>query len=447
MTDTIYAPSTVLGKSGVAIIRISGARACEVLAYFSLSSHPTPRYAYYADFRVGDTIIDSGVYLYFQGPHSFTGEDVVEFHCHGSIAVVQSMLDHLAHIPGLRVAEPGEFSRRAFDNGKMDLTQAEGLADLIESETEAQRQQALRQMQGELGHLYDSWRSQLIDIIAFLEAYIDFPDEDLPDSLIADATHQITSLMESLRNHMADNRVGERLRSGIQAVILGPPNAGKSSFINMLAKSDIAIVSEQAGTTRDIVEAHTDMAGIPVTFVDTAGLRETEDPIEQEGIARALSRHAHADIRILLFDAREIPTHTTDIAASLVADSNADEPFICVNKMDVENDFTLPAFLAERQVFPLSLHDNTGIDALLDALTARVQQLASLTQTPTITRTRHREALQECIACLDAFSFDQELVLALEDLRLAAQALGRITGRIGVEDVLDALFSHFCIGK
>lgn len=456
MVDTIYALSTVPAKSGVAIIRISGPDACRVLAYFSCPPSPTARHAYYADFIVSDTseAIDSGIFIYFCAPYSFTGEDTIEIQCHGSLAVIQSFLKHLSYIPDFRMAEPGEFSRRAFDNGKMDLTQAEGLADLIESETLAQQQQALRQMYGGLGKVYDEWRSQLINIIAYLEAYIDFPDEDLPDSLISNVHDNVSSLISSLTQHLDDSQVGEKLREGLQVIIIGPPNAGKSSFLNALAQRDVAIVSEEPGTTRDLVEVHLDLHGIPVTLIDTAGLRDTNNRIESEGVLRARNRMSSADIHIVLLDISNIP-HVDDSFFSFLDTDNIPSKscLLCLNKIDLVDpplDSTLASLPTPYQalpLFPISVENNQGIERFLDELSPLVQSKISFTSSPVITRSRHREAIESCLERLSSFNFNGDLVLAVEDLRLAAHYLGKITGRIDVEDILDSLFSHFCIGK
>src|SRR5690349_5456517 len=305
MAATIFAPATAPGRGGVAIVRVSGPAAATAATALSRQPLPAPRTAAVARFHDprNDEFLDQGLVLWFPAPRSFTGEDVVEFHVHGGRAVVGGLIEALDNLPGLRIAEPGEFSRRGFENGKFDLTAAEAIADLVDAETAAQRRQALRQMEGDLGRLYDGWRHRLTRALAHLEADIDFPDEDLPDG-VSDMVHpELAALAAEIFNHLNDNRRGERLRDGIHIAILGAPNAGKSSLLNALARREAAIVSERAGTTRDIVEVHLDLGGYPVVLADTAGLREAADEIESEGIRRALARAADADLKLAVFDA------------------------------------------------------------------------------------------------------------------------------------------------
>jgi tRNA modification GTPase len=446
--QTIFATATAPLKSGVAIIRISGQGAQSALQALAtgnsqLSAPIKPRTASLRKLYNPQTAdeIDEALVLWFPGPASFTGEDVAELHVHGSRAVITEILEILSQMPDLRLAEPGEFSRRAYDNGKMDLTEAEGLADLIDAETKAQARQALRQKQGILKNLYDSWRKQLISMLANIEAYIDFPDEDIPDDVIEKVENSISGMQSSIINHLNDNRRGEKLRHGLQAVIIGAPNAGKSSLLNYLAKRDAAIVSNIAGTTRDVIEVHMDLNGYPIVFADTAGLRETSEAIESEGIKRAIDRAANADIKIALFDASTFPdvdNHTLELIDS--------DTIIVINKADLMTG-KIPEKLAKLSPITISVSTQEGINKLVEKLEKLAEQHLSISSDPVITRERHRQLLQETLSHLNNFDLNEELELASENLRRAAVSLGKITGHIDVEEILDDIFSNFCIGK
>jgi tRNA modification GTPase len=452
-TDTIYALASGGGRAGVAVIRISGPGAVAAagrLAGGDATKWPARRAVRtrLADPETGEAI-DDGLALRFPAPKSFTGEDVVELHLHGGPAVVAGVLAALSARPGLRLAEPGEFTRRAFENGKLDLTAAEGLADLVAAETAAQRRQALRQMQGELGMIYESWRERLLRGLAHREAAIDFSDEDLPSGVDAAARKQIIDIKEEVDDHLDDARRGERLRDGLVIAIIGPPNAGKSTLLNRLARRDAAIVSAIAGTTRDVIEVHLDLGGCPVVVADTAGLRDGRDEIEMEGIRRARRAAEDADLRIAVFDGEawpDIDAHT----AKLV-----DETTIAVvNKADIKTPKP-PVAVNGRPAVAISALTGAGLDGLLKAIgeraAAMIGDAASPALAPALTRARHREALEECRDALARFvAADADggrPELAAEDLRLAARALGRITGRVDVEDLLDVIFRDFCIGK
>jgi tRNA modification GTPase len=440
---TIFATATAPVKSGVAIIRISGQGAYGALQELT-RKETTPRIATLRKIyhpRTGDEI-DEALVLWFPAPASFTGEDTAELHLHGSRAVITEVLEILARIPECRLAEPGEFSRRAFDNGKMDLTEAEGLADLIDAETKAQARQALRQKQGVLKDLYDSWRTSLISMLANIEAYIDFPEEDIPTSLVVGIESSITNLQNSIHSHLSDNRQGEKLRSGLQAVIIGAPNAGKSSLLNCLAKRDVAIVSDIAGTTRDVIEVHLDLNGYPLIIADTAGLREASETIEQEGIKRALSRAENADIKIALFDATDFPAvdkHTFELLDS--------DTITLINKADLVGELVIPNELLKLSPLAISVKTGRGVQEFISRLEKLAQEHLGSSADPVITRERHRNLLSETLLHLDNFSLSDELELASENLRRAAISLGKITGHIDVEDILDDIFSKFCIGK
>lgn len=389
------------------------------------------------------TPLDRALVLWFEGPHSVTGEDVAEFHLHGGRAVVEGVLGALGGVPGLRPAEAGEFTRRAFERGKLDLTEVEGLADLIDAETAGQRRQALRQMSGALGRLYEGWRQSLIGALAHAEAEIDFPDEDLPAALSRKIAPAVDRLTEEIAAHLADGGRGERLRDGVEVVILGPPNVGKSSLLNRLAGRDAAIVSEEAGTTRDVVEVRLDLAGIPVTLADTAGLREAASAIEQEGVRRALARAENADLRLWI-----AATDRDGGLAGGFGQAGPDDVRV-VNKIDLAQGSA--ATYETAGAFAISADRGDGIDRLVEALTTRVSASYGVTEAPAVTRARHRVGLEEAVRHLkraaEALRIGGETELLAEDLRLAARALGRITGRIDVEDLLDVIFRDFCIGK
>ncbi|WP_119679810.1 tRNA uridine-5-carboxymethylaminomethyl(34) synthesis GTPase MnmE [Indioceanicola profundi] len=438
-TDTIFALASAQGRAGVQVVRISGPEAGAALERLTGRPPPPPRQAALAALRDPATgeIFDKALVLRFAAPASFTGEDVVELHLHGGRAVLTASTDTLSAL-GLRVAEPGEFSRRAFENGKLDLTEAEAIADLVNAETAAQRRQALRQMDGALGRLYDDWRLRLTRALAHMEADIDFPDEDLPDGIAPAVRPVLTALLAELRAHLADDHRGERLRDGISIAILGAPNAGKSSLLNAIARRDVAIVSAQAGTTRDVIEVALDLGGYPVLLADTAGLREAADVVETEGIRRALARAKNADLKLLVFDATVPP----DAATLELAD---DDALIVLNKAELASQ--PPSPLPGRPALPVSAATGSGLPELLAALGAEVAKRYAPTGAPALTRARHRKALEECRDHLDRALTAGLPELAAEDVRLAVRALGRITGRVDVEDLLDVIFRDFCIGK
>ncbi|HUK59991.1 MAG TPA: tRNA uridine-5-carboxymethylaminomethyl(34) synthesis GTPase MnmE [Stellaceae bacterium] len=433
--DTIYALSTAPGRAGIAVVRLSGPRAPEALGTLA-GRLPQPRHATRVRFRDADgETIDEGLALFFPVPASITGEDVAELHLHGGRAVLQGVFDELARL-GLRLAEPGEFTRRGFLNGKLDLAAAEGLADLVAAETAAQRRQALRQLAGELGRTTEAWREQLLQMQAKLEAAIDFPDEDLPLGLWEESCRAAAALAAEIGRFLADDHRGERVREGVSVAILGPPNAGKSSLMNALARRDVAITAASAGTTRDVIEVALDLGGYPVLLADTAGLRASADAVEEEGVRRARERAARADLKLVVVDA----TKPEELAH--VRDLVDDDAVLVANKVDL-----LPLGAEPRVGYPLSVKTGAGMEALLAALSVAVAHRLAPSGGAIVTRARHREALVECRASLLRFGEAHLPELAAEDLRAAARALGRITGRTGVEDMLDRLFAQFCIGK
>lgn len=440
--DTIFALATPPGKSGVAVLRLSGSQARQaVLALTRKEAFKAREAAYVAFYRPDGVVLDRGLALYFPGPKSFTGEDVVECHIHGGLAVIREFLGVLAEMPGLRYAEAGEFTRRAYGNGKMDLLEAEGLADLIDAETGEQKTQAARQMHGELSRYYEEVRGRMVRVLAHLEAYIDFPDEEIPASVLSGLADETTQLQASIRAAMDDKGRGERLRDGISVVIVGAPNVGKSSLLNALAKRDVAIVSQKAGTTRDMIEVHLDIKGYPVVLVDTAGIRESDEEIELEGIRRALRRADDADIRLVVFDACSWPLIETEFLPLLDAGS-----IVVVNKRDM---VAADPVAVEGAGMPIAVSTRTGqgLEALLHALELRVMEQFSGGPAPFITRGRHRQLLGEALKYLDNSLKPLPLELRCEELRLAAGAVGKITGVIQVDDVLDVIFRSFCIGK
>lgn len=443
-TDTIYATSTAPARSGVAVLRISGSQSLACLKQLARIEHVKIRHAHYASFFDPKTeeLIDKGLAIFFAAPHSFTGEDVVELQVHGSLAVLSQIGEALSQMPSLRAAEAGEFTRRAFLNGKMDLLEAEGLMDLIDSETREQKSQALRQMQGELSGFFEALRTNIIRCLAHLEAYIDFPDEEIPESVLAELDGQINAVAQMIRTALDDGRRGQRVRDGISIAILGAPNVGKSSLLNRIAQRDVAIVSHRAGTTRDAIEVHLDIAGYPVILVDTAGIRDSDDEIEREGIRRAKARAEQADITLVLFDASSWPNPDAMSLSLLSAQSIA-----VVNKSDLlgsKKNQTHPQIA--HPVF-IAAQDGQGVDRLMELLRERIIQEFSAQNGSFITRERHRAMLQSSLTHLQKSLQPLPLELRCEELRLSAQYVGKITGKIQVDDVLDVIFSSFCIGK
>jgi tRNA modification GTPase len=445
--ETLFALASAPGRAAIAIWRLSGPDVADALRVLTRRELPEPRRAVLrtlTDPVTGDAL-DQALVLWLPGRASFTGEDSAELHTHGGRAVAEAVGAALGRLPGLRLAEPGEFSRRAFLNGRLDLTEAEAIADLAAAETEAQRRQALAQANGALSKLYDGWRAALISLRAHLEADIEFPDEDIGDP-VATLSGQLQSLRSAIAAHLADARRGERLRDGVTIAVVGAPNAGKSSLVNSLARRDVAIVSPEAGTTRDAIEVHLDLGGYPVILVDTAGLREAAGTIEAQGIARARARAESADLMLALFAADAAP----DAETLALLDERA---VVVVSKADLADAVRRSqpnggsAVARAPSDIAISTKTGAGLDRLLQILTARVGELLIDRGAAPPTRARHREALTRCLSALDAVQTAELPELAAEDLRSAADELGRITGRIDIEDMLDAIFRDFCIGK
>jgi len=498
--DTIYALATAAptrhAGAGIAVIRVSGKRAGD--AYIFLTEPGAFRRGFSArdpslpgsrramvkailDPETGE-VIDRGLALWFTAPRTYTGEAMAEFHIHGGRAVIAGALAALAKLDFCRLAEPGEFTRRAFENNKLDLTSAEAIADLVAAETTAQRRQALRQYDGALFKLYDGWRDILLRAVAHLEASIDFPDEGLPANVVEKVWPSIESLRGEIAEHLSDRR-GERLRDGVTIAIIGPPNAGKSSLLNRIAQREAAIVAATAGTTRDVIEVHLDLGGYPVTIADTAGLRASADPVEQEGVRRAKARASDADIRVLVVQATDRPGVPGDwqrVARDVWSTAdvwNGGSDLIVVNKIDLLPDKGADIDKAADDIaadgtrraayLGISVLSGRGVPQLLERLEGAVAALVGDVEIvgehtallarardtpPPLTRARHREALTHCAQALDramaAARTDPDLPeLIAEDVRLAARALARITGRMDVEDMLDVVFRDFCIGK
>lgn len=469
--ETIFALSTARGKGGIAVIRVSGKNALESFRKITGISSPSPRKAYYSDLKTPgtDEIIDKAIAIFFSAPSSFTGDDMAEYHVHGSYSVIRKLLECLGKEENHRAAQAGEFTKNAFINGKMDLTEAEAVADLINAESEMQRIQALSQMSGSLSSLYSEWRERLAKILAYIEADIDFPDEDLPQGISDSQRTEIENLLSTIREHLNDGRRGERLREGINIAVIGKPNAGKSSLVNALAQRDAAIVSDFAGTTRDIIEVHLDLSGFPIILADTAGLKPSQvilndvkqksdndkhGEIESEGIKRAIERAKQADIKILMFDIGDLPDLCNETLS--LADKNS---IIVFNKCDINN--LDPVLIGKvinniktavpdiSVVEEMSVVKNKGIDQLINFVIKKSESLTIGNGSPGLTRQRHRKNLENCVNHLVLSLSEEQTMpeLIAEEIRTAIKEIGKITGKVDVEELLDVIFRDFCIGK
>jgi len=438
--QTIFALSSGRAPSAIAVVRLSGAQASEALRQLA-GAIPTPRKATRSLVRRDGEPIDDAVVLWFPGPASATGEDVAEFHVHGGRAVIASLFAALAQIENVRPAEPGEFTRRAFENGKLDLTEAEGLDDLIHADTDRQRRQALRQLRGLLGDRARAWRERIIEASALIEASIDFADEgDVPAELIAPAIDRMRALLGEIEDVLSAQARSERLRDGLVVTITGPPNVGKSTLMNQLARREVAIVSPHAGTTRDIIEIQLDLEGYPVTVIDTAGIRDTDDPVEQEGVRRARARAADADLVLWLTDG------TDDV---MMDDMSTATAWWIRNKVDLQATEAPRLDLRGGTTLWISAKYGDGIASLVAAIVKFAETYFGANDTALIGRERQRKLLNETAAALrrglDVTGNGDELVA--EELRAASTALGRLLGHVDVEDILDVIFREFCVGK
>ncbi len=433
-TETIYALSSGAVPAGLAVIRISGPKVEDVVRSMVSGTVPARTTSLRTIRTRNGDVLDNGLVLFFPGPNSFTGEDVVEFHLHGGRAVVSAVYRELGAFDGMRQALAGEFSRRAFENGKLDLLEIEGLADLISAETEMQRRLALEQSSGGLSAIYEAWAKRLTRGRALIEAELDFPDEDdVPGSVSDQVWSDMAELTKEIRQHLGMAKTGEIIRDGFKVVIAGLPNAGKSSLMNALVRRDIAIVTDIAGTTRDVLSTDLDIDGFLVKLYDTAGLRETEEVVEREGIRRARTAMASADLVIYIEDMSVQPEGSTAPSSALRVGTKADLPAVSSNPYDVT----------------ISVETGAGLDQLRQAMGDRLREMVPPHSLAMPTRTRHNDSLAECISAIErAIANDcVDLDIRAEELRMAGTALGRITGRVDVENLLDVIFGEFCIGK
>ncbi len=442
---TIYALSSGPGISGVAVVRISGSDSSKVLKLLTRHELPAPRVATLQKINNINTseLIDEGLILWFPGPKSYTGEDMVEIHVHGGKAVVEALLKTLSDIKDCRLAEPGEFTKLAFQNGKINLLKAESIGDLISAETEIQRSQAIKIMNGKSSERFNQLREKLLKILSFVEAKIDFPEEDLPDENIKQIKDDSTDVIKQIKKILDDQKVGEIIREGFKIAIVGPTNAGKSSLLNNLSNREVAIVSEIAGTTRDVIEAHLNIDGYPVIISDTAGIRDSKDEIEKKGIKLSLKKAEKADLKLVVTDAKNI-----DFSGFLI-DLLKKDAILVINKSDLLKEKLDPEVSKFNHVL-ISLKDNLNIDKLIFKIKKNLEKKFISEEDILITRERHRQHLLKCVEYLKKFAekndkrdFDK----GAEDLRLATRQLGMIVGKVDVEEILGSIFNDFCIGK
>ena len=442
---TIYALSTGPGISGVAVIRVSGKETELVIKKLTGKDLPAPRIATLRKMNNISTseMIDEGIILWFPGPHSYTGEDMAEFHVHGSKAVVNALHSSIKEIENCRLAEPGEFTKLAFQNGKINLLKAESIADLISAETELQRKQAIKIMSGVSSDKFNSWREKLIKILSHVEAKIDFPDEELPKDILVKIKKTSDEISGEIKKTLDDQKVGERIREGFKIAIVGPINAGKSSLINYLSKREVAIVSEIAGTTRDVIETHLNLDGYPVIVSDTAGIRESKNEIEKKGIKLALKKAEEADLRLVVIEPKNV-----DFTGFLkdIFDKNS---ILVINKSDLLNG-NLNNEIKKLEHVLVSIKKNSNLDILINKIKKKLHEKFISHGDILITRERHRQHLEQCLSHLENFKEKKSTLdfdKAVEDLRLATRHLGMIVGKVDVEEILGSIFNDFCIGK
>ena len=442
---TIYALSSGPGVSGIAVIRLSGSKVQEIIKLLTNGHLPKPRQATLKKFNKinNSELIDEGILIWFPGPESYTGEDMAEIHVHGSIAVVRTILDQLSKIENCRLAEPGEFTKIAFQNEKINLLKAESISDLISAETEIQRQQAIKIMSGKSSDKFNSLRAKLLKILSNVEAKIDFPEEDLPDDVIKNIKNDSKKIRLEIEKILNDQKVGERIREGFKIAIIGPANAGKSSLLNYLSNRDVAIVSEIAGTTRDVIEAHLNLDGYPVVISDTAGIRESQDEIEKKGIKLALKRAEDADLNIIVIEPKSV--NFTGFLNDLVSEKS----IIVINKIDLGYKDINQQIEKFNPIF-LSIKNETNLDELINRIKDKLKNKFVSSNETLITRERHRQSLEACVQNLINFeekNSQEDFDKAAEDLRLATRHLGMIVGKVDVEEILGSIFNDFCIGK
>ncbi len=441
----IYALSSGPGISGIAVIRISGSKTAEAISLITKSDLPKPRVATIKKFNKikSSELIDEGILLWFPGPESYTGEDMAEIHVHGSRAIIRAILDQLSTIENFRLAEPGEFTKIAFQNEKINLLKAEGISDLISAETEIQRIQAIKIMSGKSSDKFNSLRERLLKILSNVEAKIDFPDENLPDDVIKNIKYESEKIRKEIEKILNDQKVGERIREGFKIAIIGPANAGKSSLINYLSNRDIAIVSEIAGTTRDVIEAHLNLDGYPVVVSDTAGIRESKNEIEKKGIKLAFKKAEDADLNIIVIEPKSV--NFTGFLNDLISE----KAIIVINKIDLGYN-NINQQITKYNPILLSIKNETNLDELINRIKEKLKNKFVSTNETLITRERHRQSLEACVQNLKNFeekNSKEDFDKAAEDLRLATRHLGMIVGKVDVEEILGSIFSDFCIGK
>ena len=442
---TIYALSSGPGISGIAVIRISGENTSKVIELMTGKRVPKPRVATLRKINKINTseLIDEGIILWFPGPESYTGEDMAEIQVHGSKAVIDALHSNISKIENCRLAEPGEFTKLAFQNGKISLLKAESIADLISSETEIQRQQAIKIMNGKSSDQFNFLREKLLKILSHVEAKIDFPDEDLPKDILNEIKISSDEILKNIEKILNDEKVGERIREGFKIAILGPTNAGKSSLLNHLSNRDVAIVSEIAGTTRDVIETHLNIDGYPVIVSDTAGIRDSKDEIEKKGIKLSLNRAEEADLKLVVVDANNLDF--TDVLRKLLYEN----AILVINKSDLLKKDIDPEVKKIDHVL-ISIKENKNIDELILKIKNNLKNKFITSDDILITRERHRQHLQQCLDHLKNFNQKKEIAdfdKAAEDLRLATRHLGMIVGKVDVEEILGSIFNDFCIGK
>ena len=442
---TIYALSSGSGISGIASIRISGELTKNVVEKLTNSRIPKPRLATLKKINniTTNELIDEGIIIWFPGPNSYTGEDMAELHVHGSVAVVKAIQNSIAEIDGCRIAEPGEFTKLAFLNKKINLQKAESIADLISSETEIQRRQAIKIMTGKTAERFNSWRDGLVKILSNFEAKIDFPEEDLPEDILKDIKIKVNEIKNEIKKTLNDQKVGERIREGFKIAIVGPPNAGKSSLLNYLSNKEASIVSEIAGTTRDVIEVHLNINGLPVIISDTAGIRNSKDEIEKKGIKLALQKAEDADLNIVIIEPK------SGYFTGFLKDLLNSKSILVINKSDLGVDSIVPEFKRYAPIY-ISIKNEKNLNLLISEIKNRLKNQFHNFENILITRERHRYNLEQCVEHLENFeekNNSEEFDKASEDLRLGIRNLGKITGKVDVEEILGSIFRDFCIGK